>query len=103
MGKIYMIFQPPVRMWDLLLIPLGCLLEEENVGAGAGGLELVDECLPLPMTLIDALEAMLKVVLICHIASGAEIIARTCETVPAHSSYWILPAAIAHHVQMLCT
>lgn len=78
MGKIYMIFQPPVRMWDLLLIPLECLLEEENVGAGADELELVDECLPLPMTLVDALEAMFKVVLICHIASGAEIIVRTC-------------------------
>ena len=103
MGKIYMIFQPPIGMWDLLLIPLGCQLEEENVGAGAGELEIVDECLPLPTTLVDALEAMFKVVLICHIARGAEIIVRTCQTVPAHSSYWILLAAIAHHVQMLCS
>lgn len=103
MGKIYMIFQPPIGMWDLLLIPLGCLLEEENVGAGAGEIRLVDECLPPSTTLVDALEAMLKVVLICIIARGAEIIVRACQTVPAQSSYWILLAAIAHHVQMLCT
>lgn len=90
-------------MWDLLVISLGCLLEKDNVGAGAGELELVDECLPLPKTLVDALEAMFKVVLICHITRGAEIKVWTCQTVPTHSSYWILLAAIAHHVQMLCT
>lgn len=83
--------------------PVGMSVEEENAGAGAGEMELVDECLPLPTTLVDALEAMFKVVLICHIARGAEIKVRTCQTVPAHSGYWILLAAIAHHVQMLCT